>query len=69
MTMPAMLTFVLNYLLCILTFICSGSQSDGHLGCSSGYDGLAYKPHLHSHYNSEGREQVQSLLGKVASSF
>ena len=48
---------------------CSGSKSDGHLGCSNGYDGLAYKPYLHKHFNSEGREQVHSLLEKVSSSF
>ena len=52
-----------------LTPSCSGSKSDGHLGCSNGYDGLAYKPYLHKHFNSEGREQVHSLLEKVSSSF
>ena len=46
-----------------------GNKSDGHLGCSNGYDGLAYKPHLHDHFNSEGREQIHSLLEKVSSSF
>ena len=46
-----------------------GHKSDGHLGCSNGYDGLAYKPHLHDHFNSEGREQIHSLLEKVSSSF
>ena len=30
---------------------------------------LQYKPSLHSHFNSEGREQVHSLLQKVSSSF
>ena len=30
---------------------------------------LQYKPSLHSHLNSEGREQVHSLLQKVSSSF
>ena len=53
----------------LLNLICSGNRSDGHLGCSNGYDGLAYKPYLHDNFNSEGREQVHSLLEKVSSFF
>ena len=53
-----------------MKFYCyRGSKSGGHLGCSSGYDGLAYKPYLHNNLNTEGREQVHSLLEKLASSF
>ena len=49
--------------------IIRGKKSDGHLGCSRGYNSMEYKPHLPNGFYTQGREQVNSLLEKVSRSF
>ena len=44
-------------------------RSDGHLGCSRGYNSMEYKEHLPEGFYTQGREQTNSLLEKVSSSF
>ena len=43
-------------------------KSPGHLGCSSGFNSLNYKPYMPPGFNSQGREQCNSLLEKISGS-
>ena len=51
----------------------SRSKKGGHLGCSSGYNFNIYKEHtevsVDGAKNSQGREQMHSVLDKLAKSF
>lgn len=40
----------------------------GHLGCSEGFNFNIYKPHLSTKPNSQGREQLHSLIEKCSDS-
>ena len=44
-------------------------RSPGHLGCSSGFNSMLYKPYLPSGFNTQGREQCNSLLEKIRETF
>ena len=44
------------------------SRQKGHLGCSSGYNYMMYKPHLTPGSSSQGREQMHSVLDKLSKS-
>ena len=44
------------------------SRQKGHLGCSSGYNYMMYKPHLPPGSSSQGREQMHSVLDKLSKS-
>ena len=49
----------LRFVYCVSNWLlCRSKRSPGHLGCSLGYNSNLYKPYLHDHYNSQGREQV-----------
>ena len=45
-----------------------GSGKGGHLGCSSGYNFNEYKKHLDITVNSQGREQINSIIEKCTAS-
>ena len=51
------------------TFFCRVKRSDGHLGCSRGYNSMEYKADQIEGFYTQGREQTHSLLQKVESSF
>ena len=40
------------------------SGKNGHIGCSDGFNFNLYKPHLKTKPNSQGREQMHSLIAK-----
>ena len=44
------------------------SGKNGHIGCSSGFNFNLYKPHLSPKPNSQGREQLHSLIEKCSDS-
>ena len=45
------------------------SRSNGHTGCSSGYNSTLYMDSLSSNLNTSGREQMHAALDKLTSSF
>ena len=44
------------------------SGKNGHIGCSDGFNFNLYKPHLKTKPNSQGREQMHSLIAKCTDS-
>jgi len=53
----------------IVTIFFSNHVSRGHLGCSRGYDASLYKPFLGEEMQmTQGREQINAIIEKVASS-
>ena len=53
----------------IIPNYCSNKRSTGHLGCSRGFSGQMYKEYLHKDFNSQGRENLHSVLEMLSSSF
>ena len=53
----------------IIPNYCSNKRSTGHLGCSRGFSGQMYKKYLHQDFNSQGRENLHSVLELLSSSF
>ena len=44
------------------------SGKNGHIGCSDGFNFNIYKPHLKEKPNSQGREQIHSMIEKCTDS-
>ena len=45
------------------------SKSNGHTGCSTGFNSSNYKETLSKNLNTAGREQLHAALDKLTSSF
>ena len=52
-----------------LRTLVDGAHWNNHTGCSQGYNSQNYRSTLPKNWNTQGREQVHSLLEEVSSSF